>query len=76
MRSEQADLMSVAEAIDALWLAIRSGHLEASGIDEDTGRRETIPAQQWHDLTWFEEKGRDVIRAKPKPDLNTACFAT
>jgi hypothetical protein len=65
---EQAGLMSVAEAIDALWLALRGGHLEASGIDEDTGRRVTIPAQQWHDLTWFEEKGRDVIRVDRQKD--------
>ena len=56
--------MSVAEAIDALWLALRSRSLEATGIDEDTGRRVPIPAEQWHDLTWFEENGRDVIRAE------------
>ena len=31
-----------------------------------SGRRVPIPAQQWHDLTWSVEKGRDVIRAKPK----------
>jgi hypothetical protein len=71
---DQAGLMSIAEAIDALRLAIRSGHLEATGINEDTGRRVTIPALQWHDLTWFEEKGRDVIRAKPGPANNTACY--
>jgi hypothetical protein len=33
---DQADLMSAAEAIDALWLAIRSGSLEVTGIDEDS----------------------------------------
>jgi hypothetical protein len=33
-----------------------------------------IPAEQWHDLTWFEEKGRDVIRAKPGSGRNTAHY--
>jgi hypothetical protein len=71
---DQADLMTVAEAINALWLALQSGGLEVTGIDEDTGRRVAIPAEQWHDLTWFEEKERDVIRAEPKPGYNTACY--
>ena len=66
--------MSVAEAIDVLWQALRSGHLDASGIDEDTGQRVPIPAQQWHDLTWFEERDRDVIRAKLGPGNNTARY--
>ena len=42
----QGGLMSVAEAIDTLWLVLRSGGLEATGIDEDTGRRVPIPAEQ------------------------------
>jgi hypothetical protein len=73
-KRDRADLVSVAEAINALWLAIQSGGLEVTGIDEDTGRRVPIPAEQWHDLTWFEEKERDVIRAKPMPAYNTACY--
>ena len=73
-KRDHTDLMSVADAIDVLWLALRSGYLDASGIDEDTGVRVTIPAQQWHDLTWFEEKGRDVLRAKPGPGINTARY--
>ena len=74
-KRDQADPMSVAQAIDALWLALRRASLEVTGIDEDTGQRVPIPAQQWHDLTWFEEKGRDVIRAKPKLSLNTARYS-
>ncbi|MGH9553226.1 MAG: hypothetical protein ACRD3W_27850, partial [Terriglobales bacterium] len=70
----QIGLMSIAEAIDAPWFALRSGRLEATGIDEDTARRVPIPAEQWHDLTWFEEKGRDVIRAELKPGYNTARY--
>jgi hypothetical protein len=73
VQRDQADLMSVAEAINALWLAIQSGGLEVTGIDEGTGRRVPIPAEQWHDLTWFEEKERDVIRARPTSGCNTAC---
>ena len=73
-KRDQADPMSVAEAINAFWLATQSGSLEVTGIDEDTGRRVPIPAQEWHDLTWFEEKGRDVICAKPRPGLNTARY--
>ena len=65
-KRDVAHPMSVAEAIDVLWQALRSGDLDASGIDEDTGQRVPIPAQQWHDLTWFEERDRDVIRAKPR----------
>jgi hypothetical protein len=72
---DQTGLMSVAEAIDALWLVLRSGGLEVTGINEDTGRRVLIPAEQWHDLTWFEEKRRDVIRAKPGPGRNTARYS-
>jgi hypothetical protein len=71
----QAGLISVAEAIDALWFALRSGGLEVTGIDEDTGRRVPIPAEQWHDLTWFEEKGHDVIRAGPGAGRNTARYS-
>ena len=74
-KRDQADSMSVAEAIGSLWLALRSGHLDATGIDEDTGKRVPIPVQQWHDLTWFEEKGRDAIRAKPWPGRNTARYS-
>jgi hypothetical protein len=49
--------------------------LEVTGINEGTGRRVPIPAEQWHDLTWFEEKGRDVISAKPGPGRNTARYS-
>jgi hypothetical protein len=72
---DQTGLISVAEAIDALWLVFQSGGLEVTGINEDTGRRVPIPAEQWHDLTWFEEKGRDVIHAKPGPGHNTARYS-
>jgi hypothetical protein len=72
---DQTGLISVAEAIDALWLVLQSGGLEVTGINEDTGRRVPIPAEQWHDLTWFEEKGRDVIHAKPGAGHNTAHYS-
>ena len=62
-KRDQADPMSVEEAINAFWLAAQSGRLEVTGIDENAGRRVPIPAQEWHDLTWFEEKGRDATEA-------------
>jgi hypothetical protein len=71
---DEADPMSVAEAIDVLWQALRSGHLDASGIDENTGQRVPILAQQWHDLSWFEERDRDVFRAELGPGNNTARY--
>lgn len=67
-------LMSVERAIDALWLAIQNGSVEVTGIDEDSSRRVSIPAEQWHDLTWCEERGRDVIRAMPKPGGTNARY--
>jgi hypothetical protein len=73
-KRDQADLVSVAEAIDVLWLAFRDGSLEVTGIDEDTGRRAPIPAEHWYDLTWFEENGRDVIHADPRRGRNTARY--
>ena len=44
-KRDQADLMSVAGAIDVLWLAFRDGSLEVTGINEDTGRRVPVPAE-------------------------------
>jgi hypothetical protein len=73
-KRDQADLMSVAEAIDVLWLAFQDGSLKVTGIDEDTGRRVPIPAAHWYDLTWFEENGRDVIHADPRRGRNTARY--
>ena len=73
-KRDDTDLMSGAEAINELWLATQSGSLEATGIDQETGRRVPIPAEHWHDLTWFEENGRDVIGAEPKRSRNTARY--
>ena len=73
-KRDQADLMSVAGAIDVLWLAFRDARLEVTGINEDTGRRVPIPAEHWYDLTWFEENGGDVIHADPRRGRNTARY--
>jgi hypothetical protein len=36
--------------------------------------RVPIPAEQWDGLAWFEQRERNVIRARPAPGCNTQCY--
>jgi len=72
MRNNTDGLMSAQEAIEALWLAMQRGAFEATGVDEQAGRRVPISREQWVDLTCFEERGRDVVGAAPnRGHINT-----
>ncbi len=73
-RQNAEDCMSAEEAIMALWQALQSGDFEATGVVEGTGQRVEIPAVQWYDLTWFEEREKDVIRTGLKRAHLTACY--
>ncbi len=54
--------MSVKDAKQAaLWVALREGLVEATGINIVTGAREAIPATAWHDLECHEEHERDMV---------------
>jgi hypothetical protein len=55
--------MTAKDATDALWKALRGSCFDVTGIDQRAGERVSIPAEQWRDLEWFEERGRDVVRA-------------
>lgn len=54
--------MSVSDAQDALWVALREGFFAASGIDTETNQRVEIPALHWHELISIETKERDEVR--------------
>jgi hypothetical protein len=61
-RQDADDSMSAEQAIQELWQALQLKDFEATGVEEETGKRVSIPAEHWHGLTWFEESGKDVIR--------------
>ncbi len=71
-RQNAVDDMSAEEAIKELWRALQFGDFEASGVEKDTGKRVGIQAERWHDLTWFEESGTDVIR--PQREQAKECY--
>lgn len=55
--------MSIGEATEALWMALREGFFVASGIDTQTDRRVEIPKLEWHELVAVQGKGeRDEVR--------------
>lgn len=55
--------MSISEARDALWIALREGFIAASGINSETGQRVAIPALEWYELIPVEGKGQiDEVR--------------
>lgn len=55
--------MSISEAREALWIALREGFIAASGIDFKMGQRVNIPALEWHELVPVEGKGEiDEVR--------------
>lgn len=56
--------MSVSDAIDALWQALRGSCFEASGIELASGKREIIDALRLQDLVFGEEEHRDVLRER------------
>jgi hypothetical protein len=66
---DQTGLISVAEAIDALWLVLQSGDLEVTGINEDTGRRVPIPGGAMARLNVVRGKGprRDLLQTGARP---------
>ncbi len=49
--------MSIGEAQEALWMALREGFFSASGIDNETGRRVEIPPLDWHELVPVQGHG-------------------
>ncbi|MBZ6077573.1 hypothetical protein [Microvirga puerhi] len=53
--------MEIAEAKEALWIALQQAFFEATGISAETGKRVPIPAYEWRDLDHIEEGGHDVI---------------
>ncbi len=56
-------VMAVGESEEALWVALREGFFEATGIDMKTERRVVIPALDWRELTPVEGKGEvDEVR--------------
>ena len=64
--SEQ--VMSVKDAQHALWQALGEGLVLATGISAQSSERTLIPAHEWRDLGYFEERDKDVVRArKPGP---------
>jgi hypothetical protein len=55
--------MSIDEAREALWIALREGFFPATGIDTETGRRVEIPALEWRELVPVQTKGdADEVR--------------
>lgn len=55
--------MSVKDAREALWMALREGFFAASGIDTQSGRRVEISALEWHELVPVEAKNEtDEVR--------------
>lgn len=62
-RSQQ---MTVSEARETLWIALREGFFAASGIDFESDRRTEIPALDWHELEPVQGKGEsDEVRRGP-----------
>jgi hypothetical protein len=60
---EAPKVMSIKEARESLWMALREGFFVGSGIDSQTGRRVEIPALAWHDLVSVQGPGeRDEVR--------------
>ncbi|MEC5383070.1 hypothetical protein VSX64_19765 [Aurantimonas sp. C2-6-R+9] len=60
---EEALNMSIREAQEALWIALREGFFTASGIDTETNRRVEIPGLEWHELVAVEGRGEaDEVR--------------
>ena len=54
---EKALHMSIREAREALWIALREGFFTASGIGTETNRRVEIPTLEWHELVAVEGRG-------------------
>jgi hypothetical protein len=55
------NVLSVRSAKTALWIALRGGKVQATGIRLGTNQRVLIPDFEWHDLDNIEEMGRDVV---------------
>ncbi len=55
--------MPAAAAKEALWVALREGFFEATGLAADTDRRAPIPSLEWQDLQAIEVHGREVLTA-------------
>lgn len=55
--------MSIKQAREALWMALREGFFIGSGIDSQTDRRVEIPALDWFELVPVQGKNeRDEVR--------------
>ncbi len=59
----EAAEMSFAAAKEALWVALREGFFEATGIASDSDKRVAIPPMEWRDLEAAEVHGVDLIAA-------------
>jgi hypothetical protein len=57
-------VISAKEAEHALWQALEEGLLQATGISAQTRQRRPIPAHEWPDLGYFEEREKDVVRVR------------
>jgi hypothetical protein len=62
--SEPEPITSLKGAEHACWQALQEGLLEATGLSRQTGERTPIAAHEWRDLEYFEERNRDVVRAR------------
>jgi len=59
----KAFAMSLGDAREALWAALKEGFFTASGIDLESDRRTEIPALDWHELVPVEGRGQtDEVR--------------
>ena len=54
-------VMTIREAVAALWYASAEGHLSAEGFNA-VGAVVEIPSREWAHLRLFREGGRDVLR--------------
>lgn len=62
-RQNRDDLMTAEAAIVDLCQALRCGDIDATGIDEKTGRRVKIPARCWSDRNIPNLRSEDVLSA-------------
>ena len=59
-----ASKLTIREAKKALWVSLREGLIEATGINVVSGVREMIWAHSWHDLESFEQYDREAIASR------------
>ena len=57
-----APVITIPDAIDALWIALREGLFDATALPPEGGPRKPVPAAQWHDLKPYDD-GNDQIAA-------------